>query len=71
MGLWLFALTGGIDAAWTIIGPIEITVMFVAVSIPLSERRSAARRLDWFEYAARTPVLLPSLSPAGSDRRRR
>ncbi len=70
-GLWLFALTGGLDAAWTVIGPIEITVMFIAVSIPLSERRSAARRLDWFEYAARTPVLLPRLRPVGSDRSRR
>ncbi len=70
-GLWLFALTGGLDAAWTVIGPIEITVLFVAVSIPLSERRSAARRLDWFEYAARTPVLLPGLRPVGSDHSRR
>ena len=70
-GLWLFALTGGLDAAWTVIGPIEITVMFVAVSIPLSERRSAARRLDWFEYVERTPTLLPSRSPPPTVDRRR
>jgi steroid 5-alpha reductase family enzyme len=65
-GLWLFALAGSLDAVWTVIGPIEITVMFVAVSIPLIERRSAARRLDWFGYAERTPVLLPRLRPTGS-----
>ncbi|MGD9701678.1 MAG: DUF1295 domain-containing protein [Acidimicrobiia bacterium] len=65
-GLWLFALAGGVDAAWTVIGPIEITVMFVAVSIPLSERRSAARRLDWFDYAERTPTLLPRLVASGT-----
>jgi steroid 5-alpha reductase family enzyme len=63
-GLWLFALAGSVDAAWTVVGPLEITVMFVVVSIPLAERRSAARRLDWFAYAERTPPLLPRLGPS-------
>lgn len=60
-GLWIFALASSWDAVWTIIGPIEITVMFLVASIPLSERRSAATRLGWFDYVERTPVLLPRL----------
>jgi len=64
-GLWLFALAGSVDAAWTLVGPLEITVMFVVVSIPLAERRSAAHRLDWFAYAERTPALIPRV---GSSR---
>ena len=58
-GLWLFALAGSFDALWTVVGPLEITVMFVLVTIPLAERRSAGRRLDWFAYAERTPALIP------------
>jgi len=60
-GVWVFALASSWDAVWTVIGPIEITVMFMVASIPLSERRSAAKRLGWFDYVERTPVLLPRL----------
>lgn len=60
-GLWVFALASSWDSVWTVIGPIEITVMFIVASIPLSERRSAATRFGWFDYVERTPVLLPRL----------
>jgi hypothetical protein len=38
--------------------------LFVGISIPLMERRSAARRQDWASYRARTPALVPWRTPS-------
>ncbi len=58
-GLWLFALAAAPEWYWTAIGPLAITVMFVAASIPMLERRSHERRPGYAEHASRVPVLLP------------
>jgi steroid 5-alpha reductase family enzyme len=58
-GLWLFGLAADPGWWWTMVGPLAMTVMFVAASIPLLERRSAERRSDWEAYRSRTPVLVP------------
>jgi steroid 5-alpha reductase family enzyme len=58
-GLWLFALAAAPEWYWSAIGPLAITVMFVAASIPMLERRSHDRRPGYAEHAQRVPVLLP------------
>lgn len=58
-GLWLFAVAAEAGAWWTVVGPVAITVMFLAASIPMIEERSAERRPGWADYAARTPMLVP------------
>jgi len=57
-GVWLVGLDGGAPA-WTVAGPVAMTLMFRTVSIPLIERRMAARRSGWAAHVARTPMLLP------------
>ncbi|HCH64616.1 MAG TPA: hypothetical protein DFR83_17550, partial [Deltaproteobacteria bacterium] len=57
-GVWLV----GADAAaplWTITGPLAITGLFVFVSIPLIDKRMAARREGWNEHVRKTRSLLP------------
>ena len=60
-GLGLIAVAVDLDAWWTLVGPIWITIMFLTASIPLLETRSAERRPGWAEYAACVPVLVPRL----------
>lgn len=59
--LWLFALAALPDMWWSGVGALAMTVMFLAASIPLAEKRSAERRPGWDEYKSRTPMLIPSL----------
>lgn len=62
-GLWVMSLGGGWSNAWSVIGPLGITALFVFVSIPLKETRMAERRGEaWTAYVARTPALLPGLA---------
>jgi steroid 5-alpha reductase family enzyme len=58
-GLWLFALAAAPEWYWSVIGPLAITVMFFAASIPMLERRSHARRPGYAEHAKRVPAVLP------------
>jgi steroid 5-alpha reductase family enzyme len=58
-GLWLLAVAAAPAWWWTALGPLAITVMFVAASIPMLERRSHERRPGYAEHAKRVPVLLP------------
>lgn len=58
-GLWLFALAASPDHAWTVIGPAAMTVLFVAVSVPMMERRMRARRPGYEAHAARVAALVP------------
>jgi steroid 5-alpha reductase family enzyme len=51
-GIWLFG--GGVP--W---GALAITILFVAISIPLIERRHRQRRPEYAAYQARVPMLLP------------
>lgn len=43
-GLYLFCLAAAPGAWWTVIGPLAMTVMFLTVSVPMMDRRLAARR---------------------------
>ena len=58
-GLWLFGVAAAPAWYWSAIGPLAITVMFVAASIPMLEKRSHERRPGYAEHAARVPALLP------------
>ncbi len=58
-GLWLFGLAAHPAWAWTVIGPVAMTCMFVFASIPMLEERSLARRPGYAEHTQRVPKLVP------------
>jgi steroid 5-alpha reductase family enzyme len=59
-GLWLFGLAADPRwAAWTIVGPVSITLLFVLVSIPWMDRRMLSRHPGWAERMRVTSALLP------------
>lgn len=59
VGVWLIGI-GADPAAWlrTSGGVIVMLVLFIAISIPMQEKRAAVRRRGWAEYKDRTPMLL-------------
>lgn len=59
-GLFLIALSCGMEYWWTGAGTLIITVMFKFISIPLIEKHSLKRRWDYEEYQKQVPMLLPS-----------
>jgi len=61
-GLWLFALAAQPSWWWTVIGPLAMTVLFLAASLPMMEKRSIERRPGYGEYAAETPLVIPRLT---------
>lgn len=65
--LWLFALAALPDMWWSGVGALAMTVMFLAASIPLAEKRSAEKRPGWDDYTSRTPMLIPR--PWGTKQR--
>jgi steroid 5-alpha reductase family enzyme len=62
-GLFVFGLAAAPDWWWTVLGPLAMVALFVGVSVPMMDRRSAERRPRYAEYAARTPALLPYRRP--------
>lgn len=58
-GLFLFALAADPGAWWVGIGALAITLLFVFVSIPMLDRRSAARRPAYAEHMKRVSALVP------------
>jgi len=60
-GLWLFAMAADPSFFWTVVGPVSITLMFVFVSTPLIDRRSAQRRPGYRAHMESVPALLPRL----------
>ncbi|MCA9516800.1 MAG: DUF1295 domain-containing protein [Myxococcales bacterium] len=58
-GLWLFALAASPALAWTAVGALAITALFLGVSLPMMERRSRSRRPAYADHAARTALLVP------------
>lgn len=62
-GVWLFGVAAAPDAwLWTLVGPLTITVMFVAVTLPMMDRRHVARRPAYADHMRRVPSLLPRLT---------
>jgi len=66
-GLFLFGLAASPaeSRAWTAIGPLSITALFVFVSIPWMDRRMLQRHPGWAERLRRVPALLPFPRPRG------
>ena len=58
-GLYLFALAAAPSWWWTIVGPLSITVMFFAVSLPMIEERMLERRPSYASHAQRTSLVIP------------
>lgn len=58
-GLWTFGAAAAPQLWWTVAGPVAITLMFVAVSLPMIETRMRERRPAYAEWAARSSLLLP------------
>lgn len=58
-GLWFFALGVSLEYYWTGVGALAITLLFVFISIPLMDKRSAKRRPAYQSYMDSTPALFP------------
>jgi steroid 5-alpha reductase family enzyme len=58
-GLFLGGLAAAPRWAWAVVGPLAITALFVAVSVPWMDRRMAARHPGWAERTRGLPALFP------------
>lgn len=58
-GLFLSGVAAAPGWAWSAIGPLAITALFVGVSVPWMDRRMAARHPGWSDRARRVPALVP------------
>jgi steroid 5-alpha reductase family enzyme len=58
-GLFLSGVAAAPWRAWTVVGPLAITLLFVAVSVPWMDRRMAARHPAFAERLRSVPALVP------------
>ncbi len=58
-GLFLSGVAAAPGWAWTVVGPLAITLLFVLVSVPWMDRRMAARHPAAVERLRALPALLP------------
>jgi steroid 5-alpha reductase family enzyme len=58
-GLFLSGMAAAPARAWTVVGPLAITLLFVLVSVPWMDRRMLARHPAWAERLRAVPPLLP------------
>ena len=58
-GLWLFGLAADPGWAWTVVGPISITLLFLLVSVPWMDRRMLSRHPAWAARMKATSALVP------------
>jgi steroid 5-alpha reductase family enzyme len=58
-GLFLFGVAAEPNWAWSVIGPLSITALFVFVSVPWMDRHMLARHSDWAQHAKGLPALIP------------
>lgn len=58
-GLFLSGVAAAPGWAWTVVGPLAITLLFVFVSVPWMDRRMAARHPAWVERLRTVPALVP------------
>jgi steroid 5-alpha reductase family enzyme len=59
-GLYLFGLAGSRGSWWTVVGPLAMTFLFVAVSVPMMDRHLGRGRPGYAEHRRQLPALLPS-----------
>ncbi|MEM6926808.1 MAG: DUF1295 domain-containing protein [Myxococcota bacterium] len=67
LGLYLFALATGPDAAWTGVGVFAMFLLFVGISIPMMEKRMVAKRPGYAAVQHRIPMLFPWPPSRGAD----
>ena len=58
-GLYLFGVAARPAWAWSVVGPLSITALFLSVSVPWMDRHMLARHSDWARRAKGLPALLP------------
>ncbi len=58
-GLFIFSMAADGFHWWTIIGPLAITIMFLAVSIPMIEKRMLSHRPHYAEHQKSVSMLVP------------
>jgi steroid 5-alpha reductase family enzyme len=58
-GLYLFALAADPRCSWAGIGPLAITLMFHAISLPMMEARMSARRPEFRDRIRRVSAFVP------------
>ncbi len=58
-GLFLFGLAADPRWAWTAVGPVSITLLFVLVSVPWMDRRMLSRHPEWAGHLRSTSALFP------------
>jgi len=58
-GLFLFGLAADPGALWSGTGAVTITAMFVFASVPMLDKRSAARRPEYVEHMKRVSAIVP------------
>jgi steroid 5-alpha reductase family enzyme len=58
-GLFLFGIAAEPRWAWSVVGPIAITMLFVFISVPWMDRRMVARHPAWAARMRTTAALLP------------
>ncbi len=58
-GLFLFGVSAAPRWAWTAVGPLAITALFLLVSVPWMDRRMLARHPAYAERLRTTPALIP------------
>ncbi len=63
--LWLFAMSAGLDNWWTGIGWLAMLVLFLFVSCPWMDRRSAAKRPGYADYMKHSTMffMVPPVKP--------
>ena len=64
-GIFGLGLAAGWRQVWTIGGAVAMTLLFRLVSVPLMDRRMAARYPGYAAFAASLPALLPFCLPRG------
>jgi steroid 5-alpha reductase family enzyme len=59
-GLYLFGLAADRSWAWSVVGPVSITLLFVLISVPWMDRRMLERHPGWAASMQRRPGLWPT-----------
>ena len=58
-GILLFGIAADPHWAWSAVGALAISLLFVFVSVPWMDRRMLSRHPAWAEHMKRTPALVP------------
>ncbi len=58
-GLYFFALSANLNYWWVIVGPVAITVLFFAISMPMMEKRMLKEYPQYTEYKKKVSMMIP------------